>query len=280
MPTTLAGGYNAAVKPVIAGWRAADLLQQCHEGRVVAALAASIYIVVRGELLWLGGPGGVLHARAVRLAALPRTPCAAGDSIRLAFDPIAVWRPPLVEREGIAALRHGAIRLSKCATRLGAAAGFGARLAGGPLPFPLAAVASDADLLASACAEDDADRAAHAAERLLGVGGGLTPSGDDYVGGAFFARGLLARADAGDAASWRRAAERVRAAAASATHPISATVLGDLLDGEGWAPLHDLARALADGDERASEAAARSLTRLGHSSGWDVLAGFLAGIGT
>jgi hypothetical protein len=54
-------------------------------------------------------------------------------------------------------------------------------------------------------------------------------------------------------------------------------LLGDLLAGEGWAPLHDLARALAGDDETASRDAARHLTRLGHSSGWDLLAGFVAG---
>src|SRR5438477_478010 len=92
------------------------------------------------------------------------------------------------------------------------------------------------------------------------------------------ARSSLARAGAGDAARWRSAAEAIRASAPGRTHPISAALLGDLLDGEGWAPLHDLASALAAGaPEAAAREAARRLTRLGHSSGWDLLAGFVAG---
>jgi hypothetical protein len=69
----------------------------------------------------------------------------------------------------------------------------------------------------------------------------------------------------------------VRSAATRLTHPIGAALLGDLLDGEGWAPLHDLARALAHEDDATALDAARRLTQLGHSSGWDLLAGFMAG---
>ena len=265
----------------MAGWRAADLLvEDGQPGRVVASLAASIYIVVRGELVWLGGPDGVLHARAVLLASAPETASVAvGEPIRLPAAGVRVWRPRAIERGAAPRLRRGAVALAKSATSLGVPKGFGARLAGGPLPFPLAAVASDADLLASACAADDTALAADAALRLLGVGGGLTPSGDDYVGGAFFARAVLARAELLDAARWRRAADRIRTAAARATHELSAALLGDLLDGEGWAPLHDLVRAVADADERATRTAALGLVRLGHSSGWDLLAGFVAGLG-
>ena len=148
---------------------------------------------------------------------------------------------------------------------------------GVPLRFPLTGAANAADVLARACARDDPSDAADAAVSLLGVGHGLTPSGDDFVGGAFFARAALAELGAGDAAAWSRAAATVRAAAREATNPISATLLGDLLDGDGWSTLHELVDALVANDtERAFNAAAR-LTRLGHSSGWDVLAGFLAG---
>src|SRR5437868_4654956 len=79
------------------------------------------------------------------------------------------------------------------------------------------------------------------------------------------------------AAGRRHAADAVRAAAARLPHPIGAALLGDLLVGEGWAALHDLAAALARDDESAAVEAAQRLTRLGHSSGWDLLAGFVAG---
>jgi len=266
------------VHAIAAGWRAADLLEHGREARVVACLSASIYVVTRDELLWLGGPDGVLHPRAVLLAVPPEAEFAPGDSILLPPTPPRVWRPAAVDRGSADARTRGAVRVAKSWACLGPPTGFGARLVGAPLAFPLAAVAVAAARLAEACAADDPPRAAEAALRLLGEGGGLTPSGDDYVGAAFFARAVLGRAQVIDAVGWRRAADGVRTAAARATHPISAALLGDLVDGQGWAPLHDLAHALADEDERATHAAARALTRLGHSSGWDLLAGFVAGI--
>jgi hypothetical protein len=147
---------------------------------------------------------------------------------------------------------------------------------GAALEFPLAGARDRADALAAACAGDEPVSAARAAVTLLGLGPGLTPAGDDFVGGAFFARAMLTAAGS-SATGWRQAAEIVREAASRSTHPISAVLLGDLLAGEGWAPLHDLARALASDDEAAATAAARRLVRLGHSSGWDLLAGFVAG---
>jgi hypothetical protein len=160
---------------------------------------------------------------------------------------------------------------------LGTPSGFGTWLLGAPLAFPLDRAAARANALAAACAADDASRAADAACKLIGLGPGLTPSGDDLVGGAFFARAVLARAGAIDATAWRCAASRVRADAARLTHPIAAALLGDLLCGDGWATLHAVAAALARGDDTAALDAARALTRLGHSSGWDVLSGFVVG---
>jgi hypothetical protein len=55
-------------------------------------------------------------------------------------------------------------------------------------------------------------------------------------------------------------------------------LLGDLLDGDAYAPLHDLAAALARDDAGAALDAAVRLTRIGHSSGWDMLTGFLGAL--
>jgi hypothetical protein len=68
-------------------------------------------------------------------------------------------------------------------------------------------------------------------------------------------------------------------AAPALTHPISVALLSDMLHGLGYAPLHELASALAIGAPLpAALEAARRLTRIGHCSGWDMLAGFVAGI--
>jgi Protein of unknown function (DUF2877) len=263
------------------GWRARDALHG-HAGqpaRVLAALSTSLYVDVGGEILWIGGPGATAHARTIHVVGGPPA-LESGDLVRLppvsGLDP---WRPGQLPRTpaAAAALRRSATRLASRVATLGAVRGFGAWLLGAPLPFPLGACGARADMLARACAANASGRAVEAALALVGMGPGLTPAGDDFTGGAFFARAVLARVGGIDATGWHAAADAVRKAAAQLTHRISATLLGDLLAGEGWAPLHDLAMSLAYEDDPATLDAARRLTQLGHSSGWDLLAGFIAG---
>ena len=283
MPTTLAGSYNRPVKlgTVIGiGWRAAEVLDGAATARVLAPMRASIYIVARGEILWLGGPAEVMHPRAVLFSEPPDAACfAAGDALPVPRWTMRAWRPdrPQGVGDAVTTLRGGARRLSRTAAALGEPAGFGAWLTGAPLAFPLSGAEKAAATLESACAADDATAAAAAAAALLGLGAGLTPSGDDFVGGAFFARALLGELGSSDGAAWRRAAETVRSAARAATTPISAALLGDLMDGHGWSPLQELGLALASDDDAAATSAASRLIRLGHSSGWDLLSGFIAG---
>jgi len=262
------------------GWRAhAALGAGGVEARVLAALAASTYIDVAGDVLWIGGTEAPAHARAIHVA-VSVDGVAAGDVLRVPrADALEPWRPAPGPTSSVAAtaLRRGATRLVPRMASLGGPRGFGAWLLGAPLEFPLEAAGARADALATACTADDPARAVGAARALVGLGPGLTPAGDDLTGGAFFARALLARAGIIDAAAWGEAAAAVRTAATRLTHPIGVALLGDLLAGEGWAPLHELATALAQEDDGAALHAAARLTSLGHSSGWDLLAGFIIG---
>jgi len=263
------------------GWRAETALRESGgEARVLAVLSTSVYVDVAGAVLWLGAADTTPHARAIGLAAIDLlTRSNVGDVLCVpAVSGVRAWRPANgpTTPDTAATLRRAAARLAARVALLGAPRGFGAWLAGAAPNFAREAGAR-ADALARACAADDAPGAAAAATTLVGLGPGLTPAGDDFVGGAFFARALLARAGALSAVAWDGAASAVETAAARLTHPIGAALLGDLLHGEGWAPLHDLAAALASDDEPAGLDAARRLTRLGHSSGWDLLAGFVAG---
>jgi len=242
--------------------------------RVLAPLSASVYLAAGDALVWLGPAEAVLHPRAILTDAPVR---AAQDRLALDWTGARCWAPEPTPPAARATLATGCRALLAALPSLGPVAGLGALLAGAAPGFPLERAAPRARALARACAADDAEGAVDAATALLGLGPGLTPSGDDYVGGAFFARTLVAGADA--RARWACAAAAVRERARSRTHPISAALLGDLLDGRGWAPLHDLARALARGAPPATAlAAAQGLVRLGHSSGWDLLAGLLGGI--
>ena len=61
----------------------------------------------------------------------------------------------------------------------------------------------------------------------------LTPSGDDFVGTALFARRPAVRCRRADAEGWRRTVDTVLAAAPARTHPLSVALLGDLAPGSG-----------------------------------------------
>ena len=264
------------IRVIEVGDTARRLIDGACGATVVAALSRSLYLEVAGQLVWLGPPGSTLHTRAI----------VAGDSpsvdretrIEASFDlrNARPWRPPALPspiEPAILARESG--RLVSIIDRLGRPDGFGALLVGRPPAFPLDRAAEDARGFLEACALHDAAAATAMGERLLGLGPGLTPAGDDLVGGAFFARLLFTPTS--DA--WEEATVTIRTRARERTHPISATLLGDLLDGSGYAPLHDLSLALTRGDEASASGAAKRLIGIGHSSGWDILTGFLGALG-
>jgi hypothetical protein len=104
-------------------------------------------------------------------------------------------------------------------------------------------------------------------ERIIGLGPGLTPSGDDLLGGALIALRALGWLQAADTlAGWLLPRARLR------THPISYAHLACAAEGEGAAALHDMLSTLCSpGGPVARPLAALGST--GHSSGWDALAG-------
>jgi hypothetical protein len=63
------------------------------------------------------------------------------------------------------------------------------------------------------------------------------------------------------------------------THPISHSILSDLALGHGPEPLHDVVASLLKGEGLGDVmAGVTRLLRIGHTSGWDLLAGVLAGM--
>lgn len=101
---------------------------------------------------------------------------------------------------------------------------------------------------------------------LIGLGEGLTPSGDDVITGLAFVA-----AQRGVHLSCRLPAiRRAVAAAGDRTTLLSATTMAAALDGRGRQRLHDLAAAIRDGRP---EHAVPAVLAIGHSSGSDILRG-------
>jgi hypothetical protein len=99
---------------------------------------------------------------------------------------------------------------------------------------------------------------------LIGLGYGLTPSGDDFL------IGTLATLDALEQTNMHAALGRAVVAAAGRTSPLSASFLRAAAAGHVGENLHAMVAAILTGD---ADAAVTAATRIGHTSGWDALAG-------
>jgi hypothetical protein len=242
-------------------------------GGVARPLGAcgSEYFQSGGEVLWIGSGMPAMHPRAV----VTREPAPRGVPLRLIAVPSPGW-----SRQRYVPVRAARFRLRETAPQLRTAIlasaqprGFGVVLAGRVPASPFAAAAGRVRALARAYAGDDPRAVLQASLPLIGLGSGLTPSGDDVAGAALFGRCVVAPRDA----RWRALGARLAREVRQRSHPVSAALFADLARGQSFEPLHAMAEALAAGESGAALEAARGLVAIGHSSGWDMLAGFYAG---
>lgn len=107
------------------------------------------------------------------------------------------------------------------------------------------------------------------AAMLLGLGPGLTPSGDDYLGGVLIALQALERRPQAQAL-WRWLETRL-----TRTSAISAAHLAAAAAGEGHEALHACLHALCNRNADWTRTLDQ-VAKVGHVSGWDALAGIAA----
>jgi len=238
----------------------------------LAALAAGPYFAAGDDLIWVGERLPAMHPRAVITSeAQP-----AGGALHFEGLPAHGWTPSVPRLDDAARVRFvaGAGRLAGALLAAEPPRGFGALLARERPAFPLDLALERVQALARAYRFADPHAVADASIALLGSGTGLTPSGDDLAGAALFARQLLAP----DRRAWVLIAGQLAREALERSHAVSAALLDDLVHGQSFAPLHAIVDALAENDDAAALAAARELTAIGHSSGWDMFTGFVIGI--
>ncbi len=103
---------------------------------------------------------------------------------------------------------------------------------------------------------------------LIGLGPGLTPSGDDFVGGAMIALRAFGHGDTADRlAAWALPLAGTRTGAISYAH------LACAAEGEGAAALHKTLAALGTPGAPGLAGHLGAIDAIGHTSGWDALAG-------
>ena len=266
-------------------------------GRVLAVVTDAAYVETGDEILWLVQEHLPMHARAIRgsfdLSALRAGMSFGRDDIDLAsasvWQPITILHGQVAQREIIIARARqlvAEIQSLDCGDSLGRVIPLTGAIADGndameiesSIPTIKIALGPIRDI-AHACRDRNIARALEAGRALVGLGPGLTPSGDDFLGGLLFMAhhlhatfpGLiqLEQAQIADLLEWAR----------PRTNPISHTILFDHAQGQSVEPLHDLVAALLQGKEQSETTrCARQLARIGSTSGCDMLAGALTGL--
>jgi len=298
-------GERSRAWAIAAGALARRLLvvEGCH-GTVEAVLKNVVYLATAsGELLWLSTDGQVPHRRYVRISyGLPEIEpgmsfsardgvLRIGDDLRIEMTQAMCWSPPwewpgagLTREEArvrlgtlFAAVQHVLEPSSEGGfLRLVAGPSWGGTEAVASHPY-LDAASAAVERLRSACRERNLPDVLEVGLELVGLGPGLTPAGDDFLGGLLFTLLHLHHTSA-SLTIWDE--ERVAGFLAIArpfTGWISHTLLSDLARGHGPGPLHDLVgNVLSPAPAPALAACVDQLCRIGHSSGRDLLAGALA----
>jgi hypothetical protein len=133
--------------------------------------------------------------------------------------------------------------------------------------------------IARACLFGDTTGLLQESRALVGLGEGLTPSGDDFLCGLLFCINTIQRfyprfinLDPFERLSFIQSVKQ-------RTHLISYTILKDAGDGQVVQPLHDLIHAvLSDQELEIILQHMSDLTQIGHSTGWDMLTGLVTGL--
>ncbi|WP_210421556.1 DUF2877 domain-containing protein [Variibacter gotjawalensis] len=175
---------------------------------------------------------------------------------------VSEWRPPVVasaSREGLALLSPYIAKFP--------AEGLSRLLANDETTPVLRAARPAAEALTDFVGNATTE-APHELISIIGLGPGLTPSGDDFLGGAMIALATLNETKKRDAI-WRLIAPHLT----ERTTDISAAHLSAAAEGYGHAALHAFIAALNAGENAKLTPAIDTLTAIGHTSGLDALAG-------
>ncbi|MBB3726626.1 DUF2877 domain-containing protein [Nonomuraea dietziae] len=265
--THLTGAASSAVRPVLESARA--------PARVLAAVSMGVYLEVRTELepsviALITGEATRLPNSVLLAGELPHVSvgdeAAVGDGVielgRYRVKARRWWDPsPALPSVDLVRLAQATSALSPQTTRRPGLEGNAA-----------------ITLLASGCAAGSLLRAVTAAEQLVGLGPGLTPSGDDVLAGLLVALRHLGSAAKVERAVWLAdwLAAAVTFDAGTRTTPISATLLHCAARGEASPEVSAVLRGITG--QQALEPALRRLLQLGHTSGADLAQGVRIGL--
>ena len=262
-------------------------LRDGARGRVQAVFDSSFYVALGDQWICLGpqalGPGPLnalwSAGKTIRFPAIGARVAVQGDtltvgSVTFAHKRLGPEPTPFLPRPWTAGtLARGLRAFEDLAPPLAPAEGLACMICDqeSPPPYAVAAVGPATHLeelvhRARECLPPRPDASVLAA--LLGLGPGLTPSGDDLLGGALATLAAVGLADLRDAV-WAS----IAGAAPSLTNDIALAHLSAAAEGECAPTVTDAIDALLSGSYRQLSHALNGLRTIGHTSGWDALAG-------
>jgi len=264
-------------------------------GRVVAVFRRCFYVEICGAMVCVGPrdfPGGALNVRPSAPEAIDwrASSVTAGQRTRLTRSTLRVghWvvvhlgsaRPWVPNRTSApidrALLRRGLTTFEKVSEGWVPEAGLGRFLGqahgstgSDPLHRRAEGPIRDLGIWCRSALRDSRHPYPDTAARLIGLGPGLTPSGDDFLAGVMIVLRSLEQ---------DRAAQKLWTGvrrSLTTTNQISQAHLSAAAEGLGHAALHDAIAAILDGDVHAMDAAVAGIDTIGETSGWDAMAGVL-----
>ncbi len=204
-----------------------------------------------------------------------------GDTFALGVTDAEIWRPPAWSIATRSALIASLTMLRQIELSYWPSEGFSRLvIAGRPDVSDRSAraaqpiIADLARLLPQAIATEIASPAlARAATLLIGLGPGLTPSGDDFLGGVFLSLSALGQTKLRDAL-WDVLAPEMELL----TTGLSGAHVAAAADGLASDRVHNALNAIVTYDATALPAHIALLRAMGHCSGCDTLAGIIIGL--
>jgi hypothetical protein len=263
------------------------VLDDGREGVVAAVFPSSFYLEAGGEFACLGGetmepsalnvisdaPGGTdWPASGLRVGARWRVAAQSifvGDRFFFDLDDAEDWKPRTLPadwraedlRRGLEALRHRARgRVPE--------EGLGFLILSSPANQPIAKIAETQAAGLSRWLADTSSDPSGWVSPMIGLGPGLTPAGDDFIGGVMIVLHGLGRHDL-----LRRLWTAAHPHAIEAGNPISLAHLAAAAEGMGSAAVHSTLMATLTGSCAEIDGHLEAIDRIGHTSGWDALAG-------
>lgn len=217
------------------------------------------YAYLNGEIVWAGERAATDHPRNALSMWQPETASFKADSL---VEGALICRALLSSNNAFACQTKGLLLW----------------LQNDEMPFPMNLSATRFDAIKVALVANNLDAFKTAALRVIGLGNGLTPSGDDFVGGIFFALVQSPRS------AWIEELPAVKMqihdAAKGLTNVISAALLDDMMAGWSYGVLHDVLIALDSQNAKKISATCQKLLTIGSTSGADILAGLLLALTT